>query len=342
MDNAVQKENCPSLEELSEFADNQVDNRILAHLEHCEKCRKTVDSFIQLDNLVSEISRPSPDLAARIIQQCRQDSLSLEDSLPCLPQPVPAARHPWRTVLKVAAGFAVVLGVSWLWLGGPAEKRAKSAATAASVPQADPRAVAAASQDQADQNISLDTAATGIVPSRSLQENTKVVNPHPQDALAAVALVASAAPASPEDSYSMSELRNLQGQIQRRSLKSVSTNAQKYRVLNLETTQRPIDQVTEHIWSVPDLEAAVEIIDRVALSCHSEIIWQSTSDNLVKTGRFLASDSELQEIVDSLYDSKWVLLSPQLPQPHNGQAVAFNGNDILYTVKLLSNSSNAQ
>ncbi len=313
--NVEQFENCPSLEALSDFADQPLDPKIQAHLGHCERCRRIVEDFTQIDNLVGEISRPSPDLGDRIIEACRQETA--DGPLPIFEAPRTDNHRLLGLTLAVAAAFVIVLAVTVVQMSRIQPEVAVAVAHAEAAPR---HPMAAVFEENAPAPAQRETVRP--------RENKML----PQALLA----LDGPAPAA-ETTYDFSDLANLQGQLEKSRLRSVSPTSGRMRTLNLETARHPVDRVTEHIWSVPDLDESVKVINRIAKQCRSEIVWQSLDEGQIRAARFVASDTELQEIVDCLYDSQWVLLSPQLPQPHNDKAVAFDGSDILYTVKLLAN-----
>ena len=312
--NVEQIENCPSLEALSDFADQPLDPKIQAHLGHCERCRRLVEDFMQIDNLVGEIAQPSPDLGDRIIEACRQETT--DSPLPLFEAPRTDNRRLLGLALAVAAAFVIVLAVTVVQL----TRIQPEVAVAVAHAEAAPRHATATELDE-------------IAPAPAQQEDAR---PRESRMLPQALLALDGSAPATETTYDFSDLANLQGQLEKSRLRSVSPTSGRMRTLNLETARHPVDRVTEHIWSVPDLEESVKVINRIAQQCRSEIVWQSMDEGRIRTARFVASDTELQEIVDCLYDSQWVLLSPQLPQPHNDKAVAFDDSDILYTVKLLA------
>lgn len=101
------------------------------------------------------------------------------------------------------------------------------------------------------------------------------------------------------------------------------------------TGRRLLPGRVDHLWTVPNV-AAVEPWLEAKLP---EGTWRVTERRRDSVSvRLRAVDSELQELVQGMYDKGWHLLSDDLPQPDRLARVRFDGRPVLYGAEFVNGS----
>lgn len=306
---ASQKNNCPSPEQLSHFLDltetgvTQPQGADVAeHVKGCASCQHILASYKKLDDVFCAVIAPSPTLAARITAACHAPSC--QTSIKPFPW--------WRTGLgqtAIAAAFLAFAGLTAVTLTTPSTP---TKAVETSVAVASPNDVPSTTEP-----------AAAVAGSAAVAVQADEVAPR-------VAV-------RQEQSQGLYERGKAAGNINAKDLQSVSlgerwtmapTGLVRMRLEELPDTVR-------HIWTVEDLPASRQRLAAASQAMQAPVAW--TNDD--EKGRLKAvlrlTDSELQQLVDTLGDGQWALVSPYLPQPNAPERVQLTGKRLLYEIILV-------
>lgn len=89
-----------------------------------------------------------------------------------------------------------------------------------------------------------------------------------------------------------------------------------------------------HVWTVNNVESAKNLLTQYA-KLNGKIIDKSNQHNGKNDVVMVLTDTELQDLVDKLFQEKWSLLSPDLPQPNKKDKMRFFNKPVEYTLNIV-------
>lgn len=295
---------CPSAEVLAEFAFDQADDAVKAHLEACPKCQAAVEKEIRLSELIDSCCAPPADLAARIQAACRKEAAAVEAER-LFDEVLP--RQPLRnwgfTPLRIAAALVATALLSALLTASWFNNSAHQVSSAVPV-----MALALPEESAAD----------------------------------AQPLYAANVATEPESGFSLLDSRRLAPKHEvhpqiNNAIQTVSTDGDFSRRDQHITQLHRIDDEVTQVWLTGNRIPLQETINRLEKE-HSGLFEQVTpADDLgIVTLRINGTDLDIQKVVDTLHErGKWTLLSPEYPQPGQANRIAFMNRPVKYTMKLI-------
>ncbi len=257
----------------------------------------------QLDSLLDAWMTPPEGLAQRICARCREEA---EEEEFLGPVPVSSRRRGWgQALLSLAACLCLLASATVLLRGRGTEASSPEAVSVLPSPVAvrpweAPSSLPALSQEQQDVVASLPLRERGF----SFQDDL---------------LFRRRTPALPP--------QNVTAVSARGGFSAASSN-----VTPLPAAEREVT----HVWLAPKMlsqEKLQEFLTRNPVLAQGSAV---PDDHGVYTLSLQAMDTEIQHTVDVLFrDLHWKLLSPDSPQPGQGDKTPVTGKPIRYTLKII-------
>ncbi len=138
----------------------------------------------------------------------------------------------------------------------------------------------------------------------------------------------------PGEVFSLTDQMRLQGNIETDSLQNVST-APRINTLSSARRKFRIGSQVEHIWLVDNLQTGKQILHEMAAEADCPLTWQADESTDALKAILSGTDKNIQNLVNTLKDRNWVLLSPAWPQPHAENRALLTGNQIQYQATIV-------
>jgi len=289
---------CPSPEELQEYCDlspqKQATHPMAAHVANCGECQKRLRAYAMVDKALSHMMTPPEGLSGRILASVHT---------PELPQQLSAWPSIWwRRIfwggMAAAACLAMTLGL-WYQRNTP----------------------------------STNTQVASNATKTSTEAPSPVVNQPSPASDRPEMLAAQTEPMPPPNSLVLERQTARRGNdldSQAAPMQSVTrvgtqSGSSEARQVPLVDIQQPLPARVHHVWVVPDLgQAGAELGKLVGKKM------EAASGTITMR----IPDQDLQKLVDTLRSRHWALLSPNLPQPGQAEALRLTGHPVEYTMDI--------
>jgi len=306
-----------------------------------------------IDQALKQLVEPPAGFSERIIAACHATSemtpLSEEEFLAtaaAAPQP-PHARTGtrWRaTILNMAAAAAVAIlcaGATTLILNGSRQQPVATTAALVALRPGEDGPTRIASKSAAvplpEESTTADTALVSLLPGDD--GPTRIAA---RSATASPMAIASAdAPMDSLQGFSLRDSQRLHASFSGNAAEHAAAASTAGKMIHRNSTDRvkrqELPEKVTQVWltrgKIPTQKQLDELTSKVPGSNFTLV---DNDGERCTTIRIVASDAQLQGIVDTLHDhSGLTLLSPSLPQPGEASAVAFKDKSVVYTMKLL-------
>lgn len=316
---ASNRQECPSFETLSAWYDGEEqDIRLKAHVEHCENCQQIIADFELFDDEIArhiESIAPDKSTVQRLVKQTRYRLHP--KSIRFLPFPVL-----WR----LAACLALVLGIFGLY-----QQWDRHRYELANQPL-DVATVAGQAEEDLDE---LSAFEQELIEDLIAEFGDSAVDFDLQE-------VAAPQPVASSSGTSDAGLReteiNANGVLQLNDISFVGYGPP--RALEVETESsispapRPklLDDHVRHVWLVDDATDPLRSLQAL-MPAHkqdfAELIAQQRDEYVLQ---FVVQDRDLQELVNHFDALNYKLISPNSPQPGNGDELRLTGKRVQYEV----------
>lgn len=137
----------------------------------------------------------------------------------------------------------------------------------------------------------------------------------------------------PEEVFSFTDQLKLQGKINSSSLQNVSL--QKNDSSKSRVRKAAVHSSIEHIWMLDNLPQARNTLEKLVAAANCSIKWNELNEQTYLQASINGNDRDIQELVNSLENEKWILLSAAFPQPQQENQTVFNNKTVKYNTTLV-------